>query len=87
MGGGSKQHKKKSVILFNMETIIAEPKSKSESKAILDFLKKLKVKANIYKEPTTKEILKSIEQGAKETSLYLEGKLHLKDAKKLLNEL
>lgn len=70
-----------------METIIVEPKSKSESKAILDFLKKINVKANIYKEPTKKEVLKSIEQGAKETSLYLKGKLHLEDAKKLLNEL
>ena len=70
-----------------METIIAQPRSKSESKAILDFLKKIRVKANIYKEPSKKEILKNIEQGAKETSLYLEGKIDLKDAKKLLNEL
>ena len=70
-----------------METIIAKPRSRSESKAILDFLKKINVKANIYKEPSKKEILKSIEQGAKETSLYLEGKIQLRDAKKLLNEL
>ncbi len=70
-----------------METIIAEPKSKSESKAILDFLKKIKVKANIYREPSKKEILKSIERGAKETSLYLKGHIQLKNAKKLLDEL
>lgn len=70
-----------------METIIAKPKSKSESKAILDFLKKMKVKANIYKEPSKKEVLKSIGQGARETRLYLKGELKLKDAKKLLNEL
>ena len=70
-----------------METIIAEPASKSESKAILDFLKKIKVKASVYKEPSKKEILKSIEQGAKETSLYINGKIHLKEAKELLNEL
>jgi len=70
-----------------METIIAKPKNQSETKAILDFLKKIKVKANIYKEPSKKEILKSIEKGAKETSLYLEGKIKLNDAKKLLNEL
>ncbi len=70
-----------------METIIAEPRSKSESKTILDFLKKINVKASVYKEPSKKEILKSIEQGAKETSLYINGKIHLKEAKKLLNEL
>jgi hypothetical protein len=70
-----------------METIIAKPKSRSESKAILDFLKKMKVKVNIYKEPSKKEVLKSIEQGAKETSLYLKGEMKLKDAKTLLNEL
>ncbi len=70
-----------------METIIAEPKSKSESKAILDFLKKIKVKANIYREPSKKEILKSIERGAEETSLYLKGRIQLKNAKKLVDEL
>ena len=70
-----------------METIIAEPKSKSESKAILDFLKQIKVKANVYKEPSKKDILKSMEQGAKETSLYINGKIHLRKAKELLNEL
>ncbi len=70
-----------------METIIAEPRSKSESKAILDFLRKMNVKANVYKEPLKKDVLKSIEQGAKETRLYIEGKMHLKEAKELLNEL
>lgn len=70
-----------------METIIAEPRSKSESKAILDFLKKINVKANIYKEPSKKEILKSIEQGAKEASLYINRKIVLREAKELLNEL
>ena len=70
-----------------METIIVEPKSKSESEAILYFLKKIKVKANIYKEPTKKQVLKSIENGVKETSLYLKGKLKLKDSKNLLDEL
>ncbi len=70
-----------------METIIAEPRSKSESKAILDFLRKMNVKANVYKEPLKKDVLKIIEQGAKETRLYIEGKMHLKEARELLNEL
>ncbi len=70
-----------------METIIAEPKTKSESKAILDFLKQIKVKANVYKEPSKKDILKNMEQGANETSLYINGNIHLREAKELLNEL
>jgi hypothetical protein len=70
-----------------METIIVEPKSKSGSEAVLSYLKKINVKANIYKEPTKKQVLKSIEKGAKETNLYLNGKLKLKNAKNLLDEL
>ncbi len=70
-----------------METIIAEPRSKSESKVILDFLKKINVIANVYKEPSKRDILKSIENGARETRLFIEGKMHLKEAKELLNEL
>ena len=45
------------------------------------------VKPENKSEPSKKAILKSIEQGAKETSLYLKGKIKLNDAKKLLNEL
>lgn len=70
-----------------METIILQSRTKSESKAVLDFLKKMKIKAVVYKEPSKKETLKSIEQGAQEVSLYLKGKLRLKKAKNLLNEL
>ncbi len=70
-----------------METIVAEPRSKSESKVILDFLKKINVKANVYKDPSKKQILKNIEKGAKETRLYIDGKISLKEAKDLLNEL
>jgi len=70
-----------------METIIATPKNKAEAKAILEFLKKMKVKADVFNEPTKAQVLKSIEQGAKEAKLYTEGKLKLKKASALLNEL
>ncbi len=70
-----------------METIIIKPQRKSESKAVLDFLKKSGIKADVYKEPSKKDILNSIERGAKEVQLFLKGKLKLKEAKHLLNEL
>jgi hypothetical protein len=70
-----------------METIIVKPKNEFESKAVLDFLKKTRIKAEIYKEPSRKEILNSIEQGAREVQLYLNGKVKLKEAKHLLEEI
>ncbi|MEP6711206.1 MAG: hypothetical protein ABJA37_02265 [Ferruginibacter sp.] len=70
-----------------METIVANPKNKTEVKAILHFLKQMKVKADVYKEPTKAQVLKSIEQGAKEAQMYLAGKIKLKKASELLNEL
>ena len=70
-----------------METIIVKPRSATESKAIRDFLKKKKIKAVVYKETTKKQILKNIENGAKATQLYLKGKLKLKEAKNLFDEI
>lgn len=70
-----------------METIIVQPKSASEYKAVLDVLKKMKVRTKIYKEPSKDEVLKSIEKGAKYVSSYSKGKTKLRDAKELLNEL
>jgi hypothetical protein len=70
-----------------METIIIRPKSVTKSKLVIDFLKKEKIKAEIYKEPTKAAVLKGIEKGAKETSLFLKGKITLKKANLLLSEL
>ncbi len=70
-----------------METIIIRPDNSAKSKMVLNFLKKEKIKAEVYKEPTKSQVLKSIETGAKETALYLKGKTKLKDAKSLLSEL
>jgi excinuclease UvrABC nuclease subunit len=70
-----------------METIIVQPKSSSEYKAVLDVFKKMKVKTKLYKEPAKAEILNLVEKDAKEAASYLKGKTKLKDAKKFLNEL
>ena len=70
-----------------METIIVKPKTVSESKAVLDFLKKTRIKTEVYKEPSKKDILDSIEQGAREVQSYLKGKLKLREAKHLLDEI
>jgi hypothetical protein len=70
-----------------METIIIRPKSVTKSKLVIDFLKKEKIKAEIYKEPTKAAILKGIAKAAKETSLYVKGKTKLKNANLLLSEL
>ena len=70
-----------------METIIAKPSSRKQYKEVVDFLKKKKVKTEIYKEPSKEEILKGIEKGAKEAADFIKGKKKLKDVKELLREL
>jgi hypothetical protein len=70
-----------------METIIVKPKNAEESKAVLEFLKKRKIRKEVYAERTKEQILKGIEQGAKEVSEYLRGKRQLRRAKEFLNEL
>lgn len=70
-----------------METIIVKSKNSKKTKAVLDFLKKNRMKAEVYQEPGKEQILKSIEKGMKEVQLHLEGKIKLKNARTLLNEL
>ncbi len=70
-----------------MDTIIANPTTKAESKAILDFLKSKKIKAQIFENPTKEYVLNSLEQGARELKLYMDGKIKLQNAFDLYNEL
>ena len=70
-----------------METIIVKPNNTRQYKEVVDFLKKKKVRTEIYKEPSKAQILKSIERGAREVSMHLRGKKKLKEAKELLSEL
>ena len=70
-----------------METIIVKPGNSKQYREIVDFLKKMKVKTEIYKEPSKEQVLKSIEKGAKDTAAFIQGKKKLKEAKELLREL
>ncbi len=70
-----------------METIIVKSKDSKKTKALLDFLKKNRIKAEVYPEPTKEEILKGIERGAKDAAAFIKGKKKLKDVKELLREL
>ncbi|MCY7311904.1 MAG: hypothetical protein SGI96_04710 [Bacteroidota bacterium] len=70
-----------------METIIVKSKDSKKTKALLDFLKKNRLKAEVYPEPGKEQILKSIEKGMREVQLHLKGKIKLKEAKDFLNEL
>jgi hypothetical protein len=70
-----------------METIIVKSKDSKKTKALLDFLKKNRIKAEVFPEPTKEEILNGIENGAREVAAFVKGKKKLRDAKELLNEL
>ena len=70
-----------------MNSIIASPKTEAETKAVLDFLNSMNIDVEVYEKPSKEEVLKSIEQGAKEVKLYLEGKIKLQNAYELYNEL
>ncbi|EMM99630.1 hypothetical protein LEP1GSC021_2159 [Leptospira noguchii str. 1993005606] len=65
----------------------------NKAQALLEILKDLSsVKFKVLteqeeKEPTKKEILDGIKQGFKEVELHRQGKLKLKSAKELLDEL
>ncbi|UOG42877.1 hypothetical protein [Leptospira noguchii] len=65
----------------------------NKAQALLEILKDLSsVKFKVLteqeeKEPTKKEILDGIKQGFKEVELHRQGKLKLKSAKKLIDEL
>lgn len=70
-----------------METIIVKPKTQEESEQVLRVLEQMNVDMEIYRERTKDEILDSIERGAKEASDFIKGKIQLKDAQQLLDEL
>ncbi len=70
-----------------MDTIIVKPRSNNEYKEVISFLRKRRIKKQIYKVRLKEEILKSIEKGARSTALFLKGKKELQDAKDLLSEL
>jgi len=66
---------------------VIKSKDSKKTKALLDYLKKNRMKAEVYPEPDKEQILKNIEKGMKEVQQHLQGKIKLKDARKLLDEL
>jgi hypothetical protein len=70
-----------------MDTLVIKPHDDQELNLLMQLLRKMKVRVEVFKEPSSEDILKSIEGGAKETSAFLKGKTKLKDANNLLNEL
>jgi|GEM_PF-2597207 len=70
-----------------MDTIIIKPKNTVEYKEVINMLRKLKIKTEVYKSSSKTEVLKSIENGARSAASYLSGQIDLQDAKSLLSEL
>ena len=77
-----------------METIIIQPKNKKELAFINEFLQRTKIKGTVKKKKpvsssskTKEEILDSIERGYKEAQLHAAGKIKLKTAQQLFDEL
>ncbi len=60
---------------------------KAESKAVLKVFKSMNIDVQVYEKPSKEEVLNSMEQGAKEVKVYLDGKLKLQNAFELYNEL
>jgi hypothetical protein len=78
-----------------METIIIQPKNKKELAFVSEFLERTNIKGtvkrvrkkNTVSQKSKKEILDSIEKGYREAQLHAAGKIKMKTAKELLDEL
>ena len=74
-----------------MQQIILQPQTPDELRLVKQFAKVMKIKISVIKEtPNQKkkrEILDSIERGLAEIKLHQEGKIALKTAQQVLDEL
>jgi len=73
-----------------METIVVRPRNKDEFELVSKLLKKMKIRTSVSKQQDKKtkaRFLNSLPKRLNEVRLHEEGKLKLKDAKDLLNEL
>ncbi len=70
-----------------MKAILVKPKNAAQKKALIDVFRKMDVYFETTSEPTNKEILASIQRGAREVELYLNGKIKLRPVQDFLNEL
>ena len=76
-----------------METIIVKPRNKVEMELVSSLLKRMNIRSAIQKKEKSKkqkakvEFLDSLEGRLNEVKQHLEGKIKLKYARTLLNEL
>ena len=76
-----------------METIIVKPRNKVELELVSTLLKRMNIRTAIQKKEVIKkkkakvEFLHSLEGRLNEVKQHIEGKIKLKDARTLLNEL
>ncbi|QDK77101.1 hypothetical protein EXU85_00210 [Spirosoma sp. KCTC 42546] len=74
-----------------MQQIILQPQTPDELHLVKQFAKVMKIKATTLKETPKarkkREILDSIERGLAEIKLHQEGKITLKSAREVLDEL
>ena len=76
-----------------METIIVKPRNKKEFELVASLMQRMKIptlvteKKNTAKRKAKEKFLDSLEGRLNEVKLHMEGKIKLKDARDLLNEI
>lgn len=76
-----------------METVTIKPRNKKELELVTAYLKRYKIPMTIAdkkaaaKKKAKEKFLNSLEGRLNEVKLHMEGKIKLKDARDLLNEL
>lgn len=76
-----------------MEAILVKPKNKEEFELVFSYLKEMKISSSIQKKETLikaktkKDFLDSLPKRLNEVKLHIEGKIKLKEARSLLNEI
>lgn len=70
-----------------MKAILVKPKNAAQKKELIALLHKMDIYFETTVEPTNKEILASIQHGAKDAYLHMYGKKKLRSAQEFLDEL
>ncbi len=76
-----------------MDTILVKPKNKEELELVTSLLQKMNIKSSVQRLErlkqikTIKEFLDSLPKRFEQVKLHMQGKVELKDARSLLNEL
>lgn len=76
-----------------METIVVKPKNKEELEFVSTLMKRMNIRSTIQKKDATakkkakEDFLNSLPDRLNHVKLHMEGKIKLKDARDLMNEL